>query len=639
MNTILHFLPRARSIGPRARGLLWSGCLTVLAMTPVIASAQNVGINGVGGCPFATIDDALGAASSGDTLYVSPGTYSEPELFLTSTFITIQGSNAGCNAATVGQVTIEPDASSHRTFTLDDAGLGLVGVRANGGQGMIGAVVYLEGDSSLATVDSEIRNASSDSDGGCIYAVQSVVLLGRGTDVRNCIATDDGGAVALVLSTMFALAGSDIFFNDAANGDGGGVYVAGSNATFSGDIRDNTAGGNGGGVAVVDSNGIDGSAGIQDDGTIHDNTADGNGGGVYVTGVDESFAAYDDAEIHTNTAVDGGGVYASFSAELLLNEDVSVHHNTASDDGGGVFGYWTENLVWDGLDGLSIAHNVAASEGGGVYLERATLEATDIAIRHNEAGTIGGGLRVVGDPAAAPVCVADLENALIANNTAQNGGGVHVSGATFTLGSNYASCAPGALANGVFCSEIRDNDALAAAGNGGGVRALSGAVVEIEETAFEDNSSIAASGTTTSVTLRNDLVEGHVGSAAVQSTNSSLTIAASTFADNDTPIVYGAAATGSVSRSIIWDNTNDSTLNASITGDCNITQTVAGEPVGASNDQDDPLFAGAAGVRSAYELTGGSPAIDACGAGPAHDIDGDPRNVGATGYDRGAFEF
>ena len=151
---------------------------------------------------------------------------------------------------------------------------------------------------------------------------------------------------------------------------------------------------------------------------------------------------------------------------------------------------------------------------------------------------------------------------------------------------------------------------------------------------------MAVAGSGSSVLVRNSLVWDHAtGTSALWAESSAdLDVRASTLVDNGVPADWDTGTTGAFHRNIVLDNSG--TLGAGgISGDCNLLD-LGTAPTGSNNAF---LASGAppqfetTNARSQWMPTTTSAAIDACGAGPAVDIDGTSRAQGAD-YDRGAFE-
>jgi hypothetical protein len=114
-----------------------------------------------------------------------------------------------------------------------------------------------------------------------------------------------------------------------------------------------------------------------------------------------------------------------------------------------------------------------------------------------------------------------------------------------------------------------------------------------------------------------------------------------TFAGNTSTnaiAIQNAGATVNFSNNLVYGNSGGVTSTPAIGGNgCNISQS------GVGGINTDPLFS--TGIRGDYHLSEGSPAVDACSAGPAKDLDNVARpkdgddTPGASEFDIGAFEF
>ncbi len=618
------------------------GVLGLALLAPTSALANNVGING-GACTYVTIEAAAAAASSGDTLYVSPGTYFEDTIPLNAKDLTIISADAACSAPDPQQVTIVPNPGQ-RGFELVDSGLILEGLTVElAVTSLDGAIVQMEQDSTLLLNDTVFRQSTSGGDGGCIHATQSAITMIGGSELERCDATNNGGGAYLNLSTMWVFSGTSVRDGSAITGDGGGIYVGGSTAYIYGDVTGNDAE-DGGGLYVTVLTGIDGRAQLSGSAAVADNVADSRGGGVFVTGSDTELATYDDARIEGNTADYGGGVYSVYDGGVFLNEDTQVLGNHATSQGGGVFTSWSDRLefVGDGLGSIQITGNTSDGQGAGVYLSGSDLYAEFVTLQDNVATGAGGGLFLSGNVLVPGEAV--LRNVRVLDNEAVRGAGIVVDETDLDMRTALDSCDPTTLPKDRFCSEIRSNVGVGATSRGGGLRVINGGTAFVGTTSFMFNLAGATGGAIairddgSDVTLRNALVRNNQlnGGAAVSVEEGALEAAFTTFADNDVPVEYYAGSTGLFRRNIVWDNSNDA-ITTGISGSCNTTQTAAGAPAGTNNDTLDPLF-DAADPRSSWKLQAASPAIDACAAGPTRDLDGQVRPSGAS-YDRGAFEM
>jgi len=231
--------------------------------------------------------------------------------------------------------------------------------------------------------------------------------------------------------------------NEAGNGMGGGIYCcAGSQPIIdSNTITDNSVTGSsvsygGGGIycssysaPVISNNIITTNWSVKDGGgvycnsdshplfnsnTISENEAQSSGGGVFSY---KSKASFVDNTITLNVASNdnGGGVYCDWKgAEEFENNIVS--QNTADEDGGGF--YLERSNENTSLTGNKIKLNTAGSEGGGIYCFVASPTITNNTIEDNIADWSGGGIECMSYSSPA------INRNTIKGNHAHWGGGI-----------------------------------------------------------------------------------------------------------------------------------------------------------------------------------------------------------------------
>ncbi|MEM1025625.1 MAG: choice-of-anchor Q domain-containing protein [Myxococcota bacterium] len=606
--------------------------LTVAAVSaaPSKAWALNVGING-GPCTFFSIDDALAASSPGDVLYARPGVYIEPVLVVRDD-VTVASSNGSCDVVTSRQVTILSQLGV-RIFDVAFAGLttkGLILTSVSNVEAMVvgsnGATIILE--------DTRVENGTSIADGGCVD-IQDTDFAMRDSEMEDCIAQGSGGGVYCEDNCKIWLYDTRFLRNEAqAGGLGGAIFHNGGSFFYNSGvwIASNSAERDGGGVYMRNATGS-----IR--GQISSNEAGENGGGIYVVGspgntlVSELTLSSGSRVEHNVAAFNGGGV-RSLDATLNAFGEVEIGNNAAGGFGGGVAAFDTD-FFFDAtpLDGIAFRNNRATFGAGlSASFSRGTLEGT-LFVDNQEADR-GGGLFVNTESEIY------FLNARFVRNSADEGGGAFLEDAFVGFAADFEQCGPAVLGKDDYCSEFVINDSTR---EGGGAYVGVLANVEFLHTGFKGNFSGATGGAvylsddSSSVRMWNDVVfndETQTGAAVVAAAGE-LDLRSSTLADNPAPAVYGPAATGSFNGNVVWDNAVD-VVAGTVPGDCNITQTAAGAPTGVLNVQVDPTF-DAGHPRARYRLQAGSPAIDACAAGPLEDVDGTPRPQGPR-FDRGAFE-
>jgi hypothetical protein len=193
-------------------------------------------------------------------------------------------------------LTIDGD-TSHRQFTIDGGNFAVAEVTISGlelmnGDSFSGGAVYVD-YAALSLDDMVITGSVADSDGGAIY-----------------VAND--GSLEISRSTLDK--------NEAAEGNGGGIYAGGSASVTETTISNNSAYSSGGGVYVAGN--VEGSSGALSmvNSTVSGNSAtDSGGGGVYLDEAIATQVAIRHSTITDNNVEDessSGGLYAA-SAVLL----------------------------------------------------------------------------------------------------------------------------------------------------------------------------------------------------------------------------------------------------------------------------------------------------------------------------------
>lgn len=337
--------------------LLWIGAaffaviggLTAQTTHYVVAGAVSPG-QGTLSQPFPDIQSAISAATSGDAVVVSPGTY-----FGTIDFL---GKDLDLSSSQGPSVT-----------TIDAIGVGT-------------CVRMVSGESSNARLRGfTISNGSAAFGGG-------IRLLATSPRIEDCVITQNSSAVAgggLHADGATPTIVDCTFIANQSLGQGGAIAsVGGSNPQLRRcTILGNTASQSGGGIAVV------AARIVVEDGTIEANVAQsGDGGAIYLE--NSVLTAVRRSVIRSNTSVSGGGI-AQRSGNLIV-EQCSFLSNTAADFGGAV----------DLFDGTSTFSNSVfagqtAGSGGGAVMFRSVLNPSstaafvNVTVRGNSATSLLGG--------------------------------------------------------------------------------------------------------------------------------------------------------------------------------------------------------------------------------------------------------
>ena len=451
----------------------------LLGMLPAVAdtaaSVYYVGPSGnCGGASpcYAAVQDAVVAASDGDTIRVAQGTYTGT-VVLTKSLILEGGWNADFTARdwSTYVTTLDAQRAGSVIRALGFVSPTIEGFVITGGDGSSphgwGGGIEVYGDTlqgigtviirhNVITDNIACRTGSTQGEGGAIRVGISTAIIEHNTIISNAASLEckggQGGGLMVGWRGNVELTGNTILSNTAAytptspaEGQGGGVYVYSSG----GALRDNEIRGNVAAWGAV-----------------------GRGGGVYAGG-----ALYGNRILSNTASVNGvgygGGVYGDYVTVL---DDNLVQGNVASQNGDGTGGgVWAWYLAR--AEGNTIVGNVA-TRGGGIYYStyggRLSLRQNLIA-RNQATGTSdsppdgGGGIASAADE------VQMVHNDIL-SNTAQGAGG----GVLFTDGGN----------EGVFLdNRVISNTAFV----GGGV-AVYTATVGITRNQIVSNVAVAGGG-------------------------------------------------------------------------------------------------------------------------------------------------
>jgi len=407
-------------------------CMVLFCAMPTLIYAGTINVP----ADQSTVQAGLDAASSGDTVLVAPGTYTEHITWpsVNGIVLTSSGSysDTELNGGGSGRIIIFPTGDVIDTTTV------ISDLTLRNGSSDHGGAVYAE-SASPKFVDVLFTDNVTTGTGGACYMYFSSSVFVRVAFTNNSSFGSGGGVVSLSSTLVFRDA---VFTSNSSNYGGGFRAVNTSNVTFlklemsqnesgtyggaldvenstvaidSASFHDNSTDGNGGGLALTSS-----SSGTVTNASFSDNSCAYSAGGVYCK---ESTLVMSNSTIESNiSAMTGGGLYFYRNCDITLT-DVLVEANTAS-HGGGMFLYEDYPAVFTNV---VFSGNVASTNGGGIYSYDNSATFTDATVSNNSAGNNGGGFYLSGGSDL------NLSETVIQNNTAAYGGGLFFDNSGSTL--------------------------------------------------------------------------------------------------------------------------------------------------------------------------------------------------------------
>lgn len=398
--------------------------------------------------PCLTVSYALDQASSGDTIDIAAGPYTEPNGIEIDKSVALRGAGRELPAGTALQAHTSPGQASSRVITMDgdyEVEISDLMIRhgvtdtSGGGIENVGATLTI---TNVAFVDNE---AGEFSVGGGIESFASALQLsnvaftgnkagiggamynnfGSDAHLENVTFTDNvanikgggiGNSESSPILTGVVFEGNEALGEDPGDGGGGMYNYDSSPELVSVDFISNDASGAGGGGILN----TESSAPTLTNVTFLGNLADSSGGGM--RNIEGSTPQLESVNFEGNVAdSSGGGVFNSESSPSL--SDVSFDGNSSlgegTPDGGGGMSNW--NGSSPDLTNVDFSENEANRAGGGV-LNRgdSSPELVNARFFSNGAGTVGGGIANV--DGSSP----ELLNATFWGNAVANlGGGIY----------------------------------------------------------------------------------------------------------------------------------------------------------------------------------------------------------------------
>ena len=265
----------------------------------------------------------------------------------------------------------------------------------------------------LRIEQSELFRNEARSSGGGLYSNDSFFVDILNTEFIANVAADQGGAISL-RNGHLSVENSEFGENHAISG--GALHAHDANVRSVNDAYEFNHASNGGAV-LIDG---DDSIGDQRSLTVEfiesvflENEAfsgSGQGGGLLVT---RTAATVEAADFIRNTAHTGGAVFSDVQLDVTSSDFAG---NMASANGGGI-----ANTGIAVVRTSEFTSNDAGENGGGIHTAGGSLEINNSELRRGKAALLGGGVYGVGSNV-------DVSGSRLVQNEAQIGGGLFLEG-------------------------------------------------------------------------------------------------------------------------------------------------------------------------------------------------------------------
>jgi hypothetical protein len=346
------------------------------------------------GQSYGTLEEAVTAATAGDTLQVKGTCYGTTTIAKNLTIV-------GKNGSGSGQATLDGAKSGSVVTVERGVTVAITRLTITGGSGspepftsdIVGGGITNFG--SLTLTDSTVSGNTAFEEGtvgGKGGGIFNGGEYGRGASLRITDSTVSGNETGFLGGGIMndghsvTINDSTVSRNTASQGGGGIAGVRGSLTITDSTVADNTAVGyitsGGGGIAVTA-----GSLTLTNS-TVRGNAASLGGGGIEGATLSRcgcrNSLTLDNSAVTRNTAngsfefegrkfLGKGGGIQDFAGTVTLNGSSSVSRNEAAGDGGGIYsGHEVEGQADSVIlnDSSSVTRNTAGGEGGGIYSDK-----------------------------------------------------------------------------------------------------------------------------------------------------------------------------------------------------------------------------------------------------------------------------
>ncbi len=459
--------------------LIPPGALSASANATVHHVAPGGNCGGASPC-YASIQDAVDAASDGDEIRIAQGTFTGVSTYDGKTSL-VRIRQRGINLTIRGGYTTtdweHPDPAGHPTV-LDAQD-----------QGMVLYMICANCPSHRVTIEGVHIT------GG--YASQSVS------------GEENGGGIHIEFTDNVTIQNCQVYSNTADDDRTGGIYYSSSD---DGVIQNNVVQNNTGeGISLSYSNSPDivGNTVTGNSATgifvssplgrlvVQNNIVSGNGRGIWLDSILNGVVEGNTIVSNTvGSSQPGGGIMARWAT---LTIRANVIRGNESDRGGGLYlGGSNNTIIQNNLIESNRATVSYDSEGGGMYLnvgQDGSVSLLGNTVTSNTANSTGGGAYVIGGTAENIL----VQGNVLSDNSGDRGGGLYVN--TGTVSGNSFTGNTARLGGGLYANPwqsltltrnlFRDNQANE---NGGGVNIYAGPPVRMEGNRFIGNRANGSGG-------------------------------------------------------------------------------------------------------------------------------------------------
>ncbi len=355
---------------------------------------------------YKKLQNALGAATFGDQIWVAAGVYYPDE------GSTPVNNNRGesfdlINGAAIyggfnGTETLLTQRNPTANVTILSGDIDQDDTNTDGNN-IAEDVTHIQGSNAYNVVSATFPNVDTSAvlDGFVITAGKADGSPLQNTTVGGGVRLISGNSPTLANLTIIgnsALAnGGGMFANDNSNpsltsvlftanhaDNGGGIYADDSNPTLSAVTFNGNSADYGGGMSAVST-----SMATLSNVLFQNNSATGGGGGMVIS---NSTPSLTDVTLSLNSAAIGGGLYISTLSHPGLT-NVTISQNSAA-YGAGIYllGNTGTDFAYMTAYNITVSDNDASLLGGGMYGYYGNATFTNATFSDNSAGTSGGGI-------------------------------------------------------------------------------------------------------------------------------------------------------------------------------------------------------------------------------------------------------